>query len=254
MSEHENRPPLDEHELVRLAGATPVAPASAAARERARRAFLTGLAPRRRPDPVAYVPLAIAAGLLALVMWGMQPEERWTVLAATQPGATIGGAPAAPGAQFVAGVVATDEGAELDVQLGERLRVRLDRASRAELPRGPGRWLAGSRRLAVERGEIFGTTQGEPLGFPLTLVTPEAEARILGTTFAVTRTELGPCFCLYDGELEVTARGRSLRVPEGKRVQVYVDGRAPEVVDLTDRETMKLQMIREAGLAPPSEP
>jgi ferric-dicitrate binding protein FerR (iron transport regulator) len=258
MSEHGDRRPFDERELVRLAGATPVTAPSADARERARRAFLTGrddVLPieeaRRRPGPAAFVPLALAASLLAVVVWGLQPEERWTVLETTgSEGARLSSAPAEVGAEFDGGVAATRADSELDVQLGGTLRVLLNSESRAVLPRGPGRWLGKSRRLTVEEGEIFGTTQGQSLGFELTLVTPEAEARILGTTFAVTRNEHGPCFCLYDGEIEVTPRDSDpVHVPMKMRIQVYADGsRAPEIVDLTEMERTKLRMIQEAGI------
>ncbi|MGH2569729.1 MAG: hypothetical protein ACRDGR_00800 [bacterium] len=199
-----------------------------------------------------FAPLAAAVGLLALVIWGLQPEDRWTVLAASGPGATVAHLPAAPGLAFRGGVVAAGERGAMDLQLGDRLRIRLHPGSRADLPRGPGRWFGGVRRLAVHGGEMFGTTRPGPLGFDLTLVTPEAQARVLGTTFGVTRNALGPCFCLLDGELEITTRGRdTVDVPRQKRAQVYADGRAPQVVELTEAERANLRTVRDAGLAAP---
>jgi ferric-dicitrate binding protein FerR (iron transport regulator) len=259
MTERDDRRQLpDESELLRLVGSTPVAAPSAEARERARAAFVSGAAPvaatpitsaPRRAGWGAYVPLALAASLLALVIWGLQPTDDWTVLdVVAADGASVPGGPSA-GTRFGSGLATTDVEAELDLQLGDRLRIRVAPDSRAILPRGPGRWIGKSRRLIVESGEIFGTTEGRPLGFELVLVTPDAEARILGTTFAVTWNELGPCFCLYDGEIEVTTGDRApVRVPKRMRIQCYEDGRPPHVDDLTDQERTKLRMIQEAGI------
>jgi ferric-dicitrate binding protein FerR (iron transport regulator) len=196
-----------------------------------------------------FVPLVAAGGLLGLVIWGLQPEGRWTVLAAG-PGSTVADVPAVPGLAFPRGVAASGERGALDVQLGDRLRIRLHAGSRAQLPRGPGRWFGGVRRLVVEDGEISGTTRPGPLGFDLSLVTQEAEARVRGTTFAVTRNALGPCFCVDDGALEITTRGRdTVDVPMRMRAQVYEDGRAPQVVELTEAERTSLRGIRDAGIA-----
>ena len=73
----------------------------------------------------------------------------------------------------------------------------------------------------------------------------------MGTTFAVFRLDDATCFCLFEGELCIgTADGRPVDLPEGKRVFIYADGRAPSVEDLPAEETMKLQMIYDATHAP----
>lgn len=256
--EHEKREltDLEREALQHLPGLTVAAP-SAKARERARAAFLYGEAPRqvvpmapRKMRPL--VPLALAAGIaLALVLVGNQSPDRWRVLASTTVESVLVDDTAPEVARaFDAATGKTMEG-RLDVQLGQRVRVLVEPESEVVFPRGPGRWFGHSRVLRVDEGEICATTEGQGLGFELVVETPEARTWVRGTTFAVTRNEIGTRVCLYEGSVEVAVTGDESRheVPVMQKLQVYRDGRPPEVLPLTDGERTMLATMRTQGIA-----
>ncbi len=107
--------------------------------------------------------------------------------------------------------------------------------------------------MKLDSGEIYGTSGGQKLDYDLAFVTDELSARMTGTTFAVFRTDEASCVCLWVGGIDVTssAGGEVVTLEPRSRVWIYRDGRAPEVLPLSDMETMKLQMTDEAGLATP---
>jgi len=241
----------------------PRATASAEARERARLAFMAGAVPsigdvsdRAKPRSTrgrwATLLVAAALGVLALAMFGRQPQGTWVVLDAVEAGGiTVDGRPVAVGESFGEGDIVVAAGSELELQLGQSLRVRLLEGTRLDLPSGPGRWFGRGRTLQLDSGEIYGTSGGQKLGFDLAFVTDELSARMTGTTFAVFRTPEASCVCLWSGGIDVTSAesGDVVTLNPRRRVWIYRDGRAHEVMPLSDMETMKLQMIDEAGLA-----
>ena len=252
----------DEARAISALRRLPRAGADPEVRGRARQAFLAEppvpMPARSRPHIWSAGGLAAAttalAALLAVFIIGRMPTEQWVVLDVVNPAGVE--APAGSGLQKGAllepGVVACAEGTELEVQLGERLRFRMMPGTRLELPAGPGRWFGRHRELKVAAGEIFGTTGGNKLGFPLEFQTRELTAHLTGTTFAVFRTDQGSCVCLWEGGITVTptAETQAPTVLEPQsRVWVYRDGRPAEVLPLTDMEIMKLQMTADMGLA-----
>jgi ferric-dicitrate binding protein FerR (iron transport regulator) len=240
----------------------PPAVASSEARERARLAFLAGAvqdeAPPKRVEKRrsrwAAMLMAAALGVLAVALYGWQSADQWVVLDVVEAGGiTVEGRSMAVGESFGSGTVVVAAGSELELQLGNSLRVRLLEGTELELPSGPGRWFGLGRSLKLDSGEIYGTTGGQKLGFDLAFVTDELSARMTGTTFAVFRTDEASCVCLWVGGIDVTsaASGEVVSLEPLSRVWIYRDDRAPEVLPLSDMETMKLQMTEEAGLATP---
>jgi len=133
---------------------------------------------------------------------------------------------------------------ELELEFDSKLRLRMLSGTEASIPAAPTRWFGRARTLEVRAGEIFGATAG-PLGFQLHLSTPEAEAVLSGTSFAVIRNEEATCFCLYRGRLDITERStrEPIDLPLEHRVLVYRDGRPARIEPITDRERMKLSMM-----------
>lgn len=240
----------------------PRSQASETARERARLAFQHGVAPAvgrpavRRPSR-RWMGLLMAAalGVLAVFIVGSMPTEEWVVLDIVNPDAVV--APSdgtlAVGMQLAAGRVVTGPESEMEVQLGSSLRFRMMPGTALELPRPPGRWFGRSRRLPLTSGEIYGTTGGRKLGFDLAFESDELRANLVGTTFALFRTDEASCVCLWEGGIVVTplvGSEAAITLDPQQRVWVYKDGRQPEILPLSDMERMKLQMTQDAGIAP----
>lgn len=249
----------DEQFVIDRLREAPGEQASPEARERAREAFLTGegeplaLRPRLSVYQRWGGPLAAAAILvLVLIGYGLQPDQHWRVTDVKNPDGVTGIEGGAElGATFASGHVITAADAEVELQLGDDLQIRLIPDTDVELPAGPGRWFGSARTLRLLAGEIYGTSGGEELGWRLTLAGRDAEALLTGTTFAVFLLEEATCFCLFEGGLEVrvSATGERLDLPVGQRIWVYPDGRT-EIRPLGAMETMKLEMARDRGIRP----
>jgi len=230
----------------------PRARADDEARRRARAAFVDGVEVRELRPAVsrgarglrAALLAAALLGALAVMIWGMQPSDHWVVTDAV-------GVPQQVGDRQEGAVLATGPGEELELQLGERLRFRMLPETEVVLPSPLRRLFGGSQRLTLRRGEIYGTTGGRRLSPDFVFATGELTARITGTTFAVFRTDEASCVCLWEGGITVAPRGGGhdpvVLAPQ-QRVWVYRDGRAPEVMPLSDMERMKLEMTADAGL------
>ncbi len=244
----------DETQALQALRRLPRSAADQDARARARAAFLDGTEVLRMPEGGSAFGrvwagffAAAAAAVLALMFVGMQPVAEWRVLD------TAGGAPFESGMTIDHGFVTTGEGQEVELQLGELLRFRMMPGTEVELPPPPRRWFASFQRLTVNAGEIFGTTGGHKSDLPFAFTTGELEALLTGTTFAVFRTDDASCVCLWEGGILVdplVGDAPDVTLEPGQRVWVYRDGRAPEVLPLTDMERMKLGMMEDAGLAP----
>lgn len=265
---HDSNQPFGEDEaraldaLVRLPGAKP----SAAAREQARVVFMTGgaagsdtsdVVPRPRTNRRRWMSLMMAAvlGVLAVVWFGSMPTQEWIVLDVVNPTGVTGtdGAPSVGSRVSGGQLVTTGPESELEIQLGDQLRFRMIAGTTLDLPRAPGRWFGRGRELQLTAGEIYGTSGGKKLDFDLVFSTGELQAQLIGTTFAVFRTDDASCVCLWEGGISVVplvGTTTPVNLDEKKRVWIYKDGRAPEILPLSDMEIMKLQMIHESGLAP----
>ena len=252
-----------ERALIDRLRESPAESASPEARERARRAFLEGEGAtlELRPRLTTYqrwggVLAAAAVLFFVVMMYGMQPTSTWRVTDVVNPDG-VAGVTAVDGellgAEIPAGRVATGPGSELELQLGQDVRIRLIPGSEVELPPGPGRWFGRERSLRIHAGELYGTSRGtngsEELGWRLTLAGRDAEALLTGTTFALFLLEEATCFCLFEGglQVQVAATGERIDLPVGQRIWVYPDGRT-EMRPLDGMETMKLEMSRDRGI------
>lgn len=218
------------------------------ARARARSAFVAPTSRRAGIAPQLYAAAAVL--VLFVVGFGSLPTTEWTLSNVDGPSdASRGLAPLAleVGEDFTAGRLTTGPETEIELARGPLL-LRVRPGTDALIPTPPGRWFGRTRTIDVTRGEVFGSSGDAGPGFELVLRTPEATARLTGTTFAVFRTDEATCFCLYRGGIDVTPRdGSTLSLPVGHRVFVYDDGRPPRIEPLDAGETMKLRMIDDAA-------
>ncbi len=251
---HTNGDNRDAAQALEVLRRLPRSASSENARARARAAFVDGTGvmrlvpdgPRRSRGRIwASLMAAALFCTVALLFVGSTPTEHWVVVDATEGSSRV------IGLRLESGVLSTGPGEEIEVQLGDRLRIRMLAGTSVELPRAPGRWIDQVRGLTIASGEIYGTTGGRPLGFPLTFVSDELRAKITGTTFAVFRTEEASCVCLWEGGITVDPQIGDhpdvVLTPE-QRVWVFRDARAPEVMPLDPMEVMKLQMMNDAGI------
>lgn len=258
---HNNRgldPASHEGQAIAALRRLPRARASAGAKVKARQAFLADDADRSMwSNPISFLaPVALLAAALAVLIIGYMPAEQWVVLDVIEPGgvATPAGADLAVGTRLRSGILTTAAGSELELQLGDQLRFRLQPGTRIKLPKAPGRWFKSNRELFLANGEIYGTTGGQRLDFPIRFFTDELSATLTGTTFAVFRTDSASCVCLWEGGITVVPAAEvesAVHLEAGQRVWVYRDDRSPAVLPLNDMEIMKLQMTNDAGIAAP---
>ena len=256
---HNNRgldPASHEGQAIAALRRLPRARASAGAKVQARRAFLAPDADRSIWNhPINFLaPVALLAAVLAVLIIGYMPEDHWVVLDVVEPDGvtTPAGANLAVGSRLKSGILTTAAGSELELQLGNQLRFRLQPGTRIKLPKAPGRWFKSNRELFLANGEIYGTTGGQKLDFPIRFFTDELSATLTGTTFAVFRTDTASCVCLWEGGITVVPADdveAPVLLEAGQRVWVYRDERSPEVLPLNDMEIMKLQMTNDAGIA-----
>ncbi len=258
------RSPDEQRALEALQGLGAPRP-SAAARERAKAAFLAAPAagdvpvarpateapmPRRRANWI--IPVA-AAAVLAMAVFGIGqfatgPRVHWNVTNVTNPDGLSG----VPTEGFVLeyGRVTTGPETELELQLGGQFRLRLMPGTDMELPAPPRRWRPEEMVLTLRTGEVYGIA--EDLDAPLRVVAVNSETLVRGTTFAVFQTPDASCTCLWEGSVEITGRtsGSVVTLEAGQRYYVYNDGTASGPQPLDAMEIMKLQMLHDAGLLP----
>ncbi len=264
MSEHDKNLTLEEQQALEALAQLRPARASDVAKARARTAFLQGddtvdeapALPKRGAIVAMWLPLAAAAAILVMLfLYGTRPVDKWQVSDLVEAdGVEFDSGDLALGAKLGGGVIETGPGSEIELVLGDDLRVRVIGNSRVFLPSPPGRWFERDTEFFVEAGEVYGTSGGTSPDFPVTLATDEAEALLTGTTFAAFRTEEHTCFCLFEGGMDITLRDVAFSLPleVGKRIFVYRDGKPFLVQPLDAMETMKLQMMQDAG-APQSD-
>jgi FecR-like protein len=137
------------------------------------------------------------------------------------------------------------DGCEMEIASAGSIVFQLTAGTELTLPGGPGRWFGRRVAGAVRHGEIRVTTGPAFHGARLRLETPEATVEVTGTTLAVICEPAGTCVCVYDGMVEVGARGGTTeRVPGGRRRFVYNDGRPPELAGIRPPEVQKLGDLR----------
>lgn len=242
----------------------PVAPPEA--RRMARDAFLHGKdpanpAPAPRPERrslslLLTLTTAFAAILVAIGVYGTRPAYDWYVTDVVEASGVQADAPSIEkGIRLTAGTITTTGDSQVEIQLGDQLRFRMLPGTKIQLPESPGRWFNRSRTIDLLAGEIYGTTGGKPLDFDLRVHTAEANAHIMGTTFAVLRFDFGTCVCLWTGELmvEPMSGDEGIMMPDEMKYFVYNDGRPNEMMPIDDMERMKLSMTQDAGLMPEDE-
>ena len=251
----------EERRMLERLQAMPAPVASAAAKARARGAFVSGEGAQLRIERESRGPgltrwagvLAAAAALVFLFIYGAQPRDTWRVTDVVEAvGVEAQGGATAVGVHIVGGRIATGLRSEVELQLGQDLRVRLLPGTSVELPTAPGRWFGRRKDLELASGEIYGTTGGKPLGWHLTLSGEGGRAELTGTTFAIILEGESTCFCLFEGglDIDVFGTGETLALPVERRITIAPDG-GTKVEELRPMERMKLQMLFDMGLVPP---
>jgi hypothetical protein len=112
------------------------------------------------------------------------------------------------------------------------------------LPAAPGKLWNRTVEGRIVQGEIRVTTGKAFHGSELFIHTPEADVHLMGSTMAVIRDSVSTCVCAYAGCIFMAPSGNNLvEIEDGMRRFVYNDGRAPDEMEIDDRENMKLQMF-----------
>ena len=253
----------DERQMLVALRAMPRPRASDAARQRARAAFLGDVTADAGATVdagghrwqgwalAATVVLAILAGF----WYGGQPRYDWVVTDVVEADGIVANSIEAAGdlgrgATVTAGRISAGPTSELELQLGSQLRFRILPGTSIELPPAPRRWLPGTQTIVVHTGEIYGTTGGQVLEVPLHITAQQAEARLMGTTFAVFQNDDGTCVCLWQGCITVFPidGGESVVMEDEKKFYVFTDGSTSGLVPLDGMERMKLQMMADGGI------
>ncbi len=137
-------------------------------------------------------------------------------------------------------------GAEVSLLCGNQIGMVVQGGTVVTMPAPPGRWFGRSVEMSVHQGEIHITTGRAFQGARLAVVTPEARAEVVGSTFAVICHEIGTCVCVYDGAVNVAPRsGDGAMVRSGLRRIVYRDQRPPEVLAILDHEREELSRYQD---------
>ena len=248
--------------------------AATSVRDRARRAFLHGAqgqevftASPARPVSKSFsviklrqqrsnrlITFALAASVLLMLFgYGAQAPHRWQLTNVADPDNDLRGrTDRYVGSFLTAGVLETPEHGDFELTLGAALRLRMAPCSGIVLPQAPRRWNPDVVTIAVNHGELFGSTGGHSLPSEVLLVTDELTARITGTTFAVFRIPEASCVCLLEGNIRIVPKvgGQGpIDVPAGFKCLIYKDGRPAEIVPIDGMERMKLEMILDRATA-----
>ncbi len=215
--------------------------------------------PSRRRRPVPWWPFALAVMIVVAVLaawrWAAQPRYEWRLVDVVAPAGILAATgDLQVGAVQRGGFLRTGEQSEIELQLGEQLRLRLLGGSAIELPPPPPRWYSGEILLTVREGEVYGTTGASALDLPLRVVTSDAEVEILGTTFAVLQATSFTTICLWQGSVRAASRveGSTHSVPLAaeSKILFYPDGTVSESLPLESAERSRLRMMADAGVPP----
>lgn len=142
--------------------------------------------------------------------------------------------------------VRVPDGANITLASAGSMAFEMTAGTDAVVPATPGRWFGRSVHSEVRSGIVRVTTGDRFHGARLTVQTPAADVRVVGTTLAVICEPEGTCVCVLEGAVEVGRRGGPLeQVPEGRRRYVYIDEREPYFDAMLAREATMLAEFRD---------
>lgn len=210
--------------------------------------------PRRRPWLGWRAGAAAAAAAALLLVSLLNPGPRWQVQGLEGPGPVrVGGREIA--ADAIAGLrarlrasvwIEVPAGSQLDLVIPGVAVMQITGGTTATLPASPGRWYGRRMESSLERGEVrFSTGPAFP-GTRLAVVTREARAEVVGTTFAVVSDSLGSCACVFEGSVRLSPHGAAGElVREGTHRYLLRAGDFAAAEPLPPMEVMKLGMLRD---------
>jgi ferric-dicitrate binding protein FerR (iron transport regulator) len=105
-------------------------------------------------------------------------------------------------------------GAKLRTADGGTLKLKLPGGSDVEMRAGTELTLGGKARLTLSSGEIRAEVAARPEDDPLTVTTPDAEVRVLGTVFRLGAWSQGSCLRVISGRVSLR------RLADGQTVEV----------------------------------
>jgi len=177
--------------------------------------------------PAAWAPVAAAAAIAIVLAVGARGPD-WEVSAVDGVGEVrIDGVARSGDALTRAirrgGRVQLDDGVTLDLVAAGEVAVHFAEGSDVQMTAAPARWFDRRAELRVEQGEVYVSTGREFGGARLAVITPEARAEVLGTSFAVMRFGTGTCVCVLEGRVRVGSMfdSTSAEVVQGQRRFCY---------------------------------
>jgi hypothetical protein len=198
-------------------------------------------------------PVALAAVAVVVAVANRGPE--WTVFATRGDGIAIVDRMPVPlghaeelGMRLKSGArLSVPQGGEVALVAEGVIVMQVTSGTEITLPRPPGRWFGRAMSGAVRSGIVRVTTGPRFHGARLTLDTPEAAVEVTGTTLAVICEPAGTCVCVYEGVVNVAAKGGTVEpVTSGRRRFVFNDGRSPETAEMRPTERERLGSLRAA--------
>ena len=204
--------------------------------------------------PSRWLPLAAAAALVfALGLANRGPA--WQVSAATGTGTLrVEGRDVAADAPWAiaqlagrGGRVQLPETVSLDLVAPGHLAIHLAPGSDVLLSGSPNRWIARHSEIRIQQGDVYVSTGHAFQGAKLAVVTPEARAEVLGTSFAVMRFPTGTCVCVMEGHVRVASMHdrSSAEVAPGQRRFCFPDQPAytDSILENSVHELHQLQRV-----------
>lgn len=180
--------------------------------------------------PSLWAPLAAAAALVFVVSIGNRGPA-WEITDTQGEGAVLVDGVAVPAARDGelarlirrGGRLQLPEGVTLDLVAPGNVALHLVAGSDVVLTPSPDRWFGRQCEVRIESGEVYASTGRAFRGAKLAVVTPEARAEVLGTSFSVMRFASGTCVCVLEGRVRVGSMfdSTSVEVVEGQRRFCY---------------------------------
>lgn len=173
--------------------------------------------------------IAVAAGFLLVVIINLLvplAPDRLATVHGDRGTIERGGALVRLGAQeqnLADGDVVVAEGGELVIHYPDRTTVDLSAGGRLLVRAGVR---AGAKRLELERGALFARVAKQKPGEALLVVTPQANATVLGTTFQVRIESVGTRLTVEEGRIAFARRagGDAVEVAGGRSAIAGIDG------------------------------
>jgi ferric-dicitrate binding protein FerR (iron transport regulator) len=206
----------------------------------------------RRCRLPGWVSLVLAVCFLVVLVgawrWAAQPRYEWRITRIIEPSDVLA-APGEikPGAVQHGGLLRTGGAGEIEVALGNGLRVRLLPDSVVRIPRPPQRWISGEILITVEAGVLLGATGDRPLDLPLRVVTDRADIEISGATFVIAAKKNETRVAVGEGAVMVFPRqGKRLSLAAQYQVVVDAEGSAGEALPLEPADLARLATMAAA--------